>query len=78
MLKENGDIVSKVVQDCIAELTPFDMNDEEEVKMEDRLDRLEIVSKNLSATVYRLKKDNKERKFRKKTNLLEEIAISCI
>ena len=36
-LKENGDQVQEVVRDICEELTPFYMNDEESLILEDRL-----------------------------------------
>ena len=37
-LKENGDQVQEVVRDICEELTPFDMNDEESLILENRLE----------------------------------------
>ena len=37
-LKENGDQVQEVVRDICEKLTPFDMNDEESLILEDRLE----------------------------------------
>ena len=52
-LKENGDQVQEVVWDICEELTPFDINNEESLILEDRSEQLEVVSKAFSAKVYR-------------------------
>ena len=69
--------MQEVVRDICEELTPFDMNDEESLILENRLERLEVVSKAFSAKVYRLQKEFKQRKYRKHPEKLEEKYISC-
>ena len=76
-LKENGDKVSAVVNEVCEELSPFDVTDEEALVVEDRLERLEKLSKLFSSKIYQLKKDFKDRKYRKHPEKLEEKFISC-
>ena len=74
-LTEND--VKKVVSEIVEELSPFGIKDEDAMLLEDRLDRLEKVSKNLLSKVYKLKNKVKEKKFRHNPELLEEKEISC-
>ena len=60
-LTENENDVKKVVSDIVEELSPFDIKDEDAMLFEDRLDRLEKVSKNLLSKVYKLKNKVKEK-----------------
>ena len=76
-LKENDDKVSEVVKEVCEELSPFDVNDEEALLLEDRLERLEKTSKKFAAKIYKLKKEFKDRKYRKEPEKLEEKLISC-
>ena len=69
-LEKNEDVVKKVVEEMIEELTPFNMSDSDALLLEDRLERLENISKALSSKVYRLQKDFKARKFRRDPDLL--------
>ena len=69
--------VSKAVSEMVADLSPFDVTDDNITCFEDRLDRLEKVSSALTARIYRLKKDISARKFKHKPELLEEEMISC-
>ena len=69
--------VSKAVSEMVADLSPFDVTDDNITSFEDRLDRLEKVSASLTAKVYKLKKDISARKFKHKPELLEEEMISC-
>ena len=43
------------MSEIIEELSPFDIKDEDAMLFEDRLDRLEKVSKNLITKVHKLK-----------------------
>ena len=54
-LTANENDVKKVVSEIVEELSPFDIKDEDAMLFEDRLDRLEKVSKNLISKVYKLK-----------------------
>ena len=76
-LKENGDDVSKAVEEVVTDLSPFDMTDENVSDLEEKVEKLEKVSKSLTNKVYILKKEVKARKYKKKPELLEENIISC-
>ena len=76
-LASNENDVKKVVGEMVEDLCPFDVNDEDALKIEDRAERLERVTKVLMAKVYRLRKEVKERKFKHKPELLEEPMITC-
>ena len=75
-LKSNESDVQRVVSEMIEELCPFDVNDEDALAIEDRLERLEKVSRNLQTKVYKLKSKLKDRKFRHKPEFLEETEVS--
>ena len=75
-LKSNESDVQRVVSEMIEELCPFDVNDEDALAIEDRLERLEKVSRNLQTKVYKLKLKLKDRKFRYKPEFLEETEVS--
>ena len=76
-LEENENDVKRAVKEMVMELSPFDITDENVALFEDRLDKIEQVSKSFTAKVYKLKNDVKARKFRKKPELLEEVMLSC-
>ena len=76
-LEENESDVSKAVRDMLEELCPFDINDDEVLKIEDRLERVDKVTKKLQARVGKLQKQMKERKFRHKPEMLDEKFVSC-
>ena len=76
-LESNENDVKKAVGEMVEELCPFDVNDEDALKIEDRTERLEKVTKVLMARVYKLRKEVKERKFKHKSECLEEPMISC-
>ena len=46
-LKENDQKVKDVAEDIVKEMCPFDLNDEDTVMMEDRLERLKKTTENL-------------------------------
>ena len=71
-LEKNEFDVKKAVDDVLEEVTPFNINDENITLFEDRIERLERVSKLLAAKCYKLKSDVKARKFRKNPELLDE------
>ena len=56
---------------------PFDISDEDLLLFEDRLERLEKVSRTLTAKVSRVCKAFKEKKFRRHPEQLDEKEISC-
>ena len=74
-LKSNESDVHRVVSEMIEELCPFDVNDEDALAIEDRLERLEKVSRNLQTKVYKLKLKLKDRKFRFKPENLGETEV---
>ena len=76
-LDSNLDDVKKAVGEIIEELSPFDVDDEDAMKIEDRVERLARVSKLFEKRVYKLRQDVKENKFRHKPERLEETMISC-
>ena len=65
-LDSNEKDVKKAVAEIIDELCPFDVNDEDALQIEDRVERLERVAKLLEIKVYKLRKGVKEGKFRHK------------
>lgn len=75
-LKQNENDISKAVQGLLEELCPFDVNDEEALKIEGRLERLQKASHIFECKLWRLKKQIKERKFRHNPELLDEKIIS--
>ena len=62
-LKQNENDIIKAVQGLLEELCPFDVNDEEALKIEGRLERLQKASHIFECKLWRLKKQIKERKF---------------
>ena len=60
----------------IEELCPFDINDEDALKIEDRLERVDRVTLRLQMRVRNLIKQVKARKFRHNPDLLDEKMIS--
>ena len=76
-LAEQEQDVSQVVDSVLEELAPFDIHDDIELHVMDRINRLDVVSKKLAAKVYKLRKSVKDRKFRHKPDLLEDSEISC-
>ena len=77
-LKANEEDVSKAVEELMEELCPFDINDEEALKIEGRVERFQKTSRLLEIKLWKLKKVIKERKFRHKPELLEEKFVSSI
>ena len=75
-LESNENDVKKAVAEIIEELCPFDVDDQDALQIEDRLERLDRVNKLLEKKVYKLRKDVKERKYRHKPESLEETMIS--
>ena len=76
-LNSNENDVKKVVGEMLEDLCPFDVNDEDALQIEDRVERLEKVGKLLMARVYKLRKEVKEKKFKHKPDFLEEPMITC-
>ena len=77
LLKERGNDLEKVAEEICEELVPFDVNDDEERLVGDRLERMAKATANLEKKIMHLKKANKERKFRHHPEKLEETVVSC-
>ena len=75
-LKANEEDVSKAVEEMMEELCPFDINDEDALKIEGRVERYQKTKHLLEIKLWKLKKQIKERKFRHKPELLEEKFVS--
>lgn len=75
-LKENEYDIGKAVNDMLEELCPFDINDEEALKIEGRVERLQKTSNLLQKKLWRLRKKIKEKKFRHEPELLDKKFIS--
>ena len=65
------------MKEICEELSPFDVNDEEAVLVEGRLEKLEQASKAFASKIYRLRKEFKNDKYRRAPEKLEEKYISC-
>ena len=76
-LKANEEDVSKAVEELMEELCPFDINDEEALKIEGRVERLQKTSRLIEMRLWKLKKQIKERKFKHKPEVLDEKFVSC-
>ena len=77
-LEELGDNVQKAASEMVSDLSPFDVNDTNVELYEERIEKLEKISKSLAAKIYRLKDDvKKTKKFRKTPEVLDEDIISC-
>ena len=77
LLKEKEGDLEKVVGEICEELVPFDVTIEEELQVNDRLERMANAAKSLERKVRKLQKANKERKFRHCLEKLEETFVSC-
>ena len=75
-LKENDQKVIKVAEEISEELSPFDVDDEDAVLVEDRLERLVNTTKTLTKKIYKIQKEFKERKYRHNPDKLNEKVIS--
>ena len=78
LLKERGNDLEKVVEEICEELVPFDVNDDEERLVRDRLERMERAAITLEKKIRHLQKAHKERKFRHHPEKLEETVVSCM
>ena len=76
-LKECEDNVNKVVEVMVSDLSPFDVTDENVTGLEERIDRLGKVTASLTKKVYRLRQEVKAKKYRWKSEQLEENVITC-
>ena len=71
-LKQNENDISKAVQGLLEELCPFDVNDEEALKIEGRLERLQKASHIFECKLWRL---NIWPKMTKNTTLGPKLAV---
>lgn len=76
-LKETDGQVQQLSEFICEELCPFDATKDEEIMIEDRLERMKAVTESLASKVYKLQKAFKDRKFRHKPEVLDEKIISC-
>ena len=70
-LESNQNDVKRTVGEIVEELCPFDVGDEVALNIEDKVERLERVTKLLEMKVHKLKKAVKQR------HTPEEPMISC-
>ena len=56
-LKENDQKVIKVAEEIAKELSPCDVDDEDAVLVEDRLERLVNTTKTLTKKIYKIQKE---------------------
>ena len=77
MLKDHENDVAKVANEMLEELCPFDLNDQDALLIEDRIERVAKVSNLLQKRVRRLAKKVKESKFRHNPEGLDETVVSC-
>ena len=75
-LKANENDVSKAVQEVMEDLCPFDINDQDALKIEGRVERLQKTSRLIEMRLWKLKKQIKERKFKHKPEVLDEKFVS--
>ena len=76
-LKKHDQVIKDVCMEICEELCPFDINDEEALQMEDRLERIEKAAKVMTSKVSRLRKEVRERRYRNNDSLLDEQLITC-
>ena len=72
MLKDNESDVRRVADQMCEELVPFDMSDEDELQLDDRLERMKKESLNLEKRIDYLLKCIKARKYRHQPEKLEK------
>ena len=71
-LKENDQKVTKVAEEIAKELSPFNVEDEDALMVEDRLERLAQTTKNLTKKIYKIRNEFKERKYRHNPEFIAE------
>ena len=77
LLKEKEQDFEKVVGEICKELAPFDVSDEEEMMVRDRLERMAKTASKGDKKIRHLKNAHKERKFKHHPEKLEETLVSC-
>ena len=77
LLKQKEQDLEKVVDEICEVLAPFDTNDDEEMLVRDRLERMARVASKVDKKIRHLKNAHKERKFKHHPEKLEETLVSC-
>ena len=77
LLTEKENDLEKVAGEICEELVPFDVTIEEELQVNDRLERMAKAAINIERRVRKLLEANRERKFRHCQEKLEETFVSC-
>ena len=72
MLKEHESNVRQVAEEICEELVPFDVSDEDVVKLDDRLERMKKASLTMEKRIRHLQNHIKAKKFRHHPEQLEE------
>ena len=62
-LEKNESTVKDVATEIAKDMCPFDVNDDEAMQIEERIERLEKATKNLSTKIYRIQKDFKQERL---------------
>ena len=78
-LKEHNNKVKEVASECALELCDFDVNDEEAMMIEDRVDRLSETVEKLAKKIYRVKdefKNKQKMNSNTRKRKMEEVGIS--
>ena len=63
--------MKRVVGEIVADISPFDVADSNVEDFEEKVEKLDKVSKNLAAKIYKLKSAVKAKKFRRNESHLE-------
>ena len=71
-LEECENDVKRAVGEIVADISPFDVADSNVEDFEEKVEKLDKVSKNLAAKIYKLKSAVKAKKFRRNEELLDE------
>ena len=70
-LEECENDVKRAVGEIVADISPFDVADSNVEDFEEKVEKLDKVSKNLAAKIYKLKSAVKAKKFRRNEELLD-------
>ena len=77
LMREKENDLEKVAGEICEELVPFDVTIEEELLVNDRLERMAKTATNIERKIRKLQDANRERKFRHCPEKLEETFVSC-
>ena len=77
LLKQKNHKIMDVSREITEVLCPFNVDDNETEDINEKLEKLEEVSRQLTGNISRLSKEFKNRKFRNKPELLTEKEVSC-